>query len=264
MGLVLKPRVGLLPRWNNNPVGILPPVVAWMMNEGNGAKVYDLSGNNKNGDLIATSTWVSTEKGQGVQFDGNSDYIQVANGHELIRFSHEIIYIPIDITTRPICQVVESPGNAVHDREFYIGASSKYSFRIWDGAAKLAASTTLAVAGVPVHLVGTSDGLNIKIYVNGVLEATTAAGDAYTGYTTPEFVIGYGWDGSSNTGYSGGTVVLARIYDHALASSQVAYLYQYPYYAWEYPELWEYYAAAAVGATMAGHYYRTLMQGTGY
>ncbi len=64
-----------------------------------------------------------------------------------------------------------------------------------------AVSTTKTVFGNWYHVVGTYDGVNIRIYVNGVLEATVPqTGNLYTG-CTDNMYIGQSGDGNNATAY---------------------------------------------------------------
>jgi hypothetical protein len=108
------------------------------------------------------------------------------------RFTLEAYYVPAVSVSQYICGTQEAPNDTTHDRAFWIDASGFFTFYIYDGSLKKAISATAAVVGKPVHLLGISDGSNIYLYVNGNLESTVAAGTAYTGYASPEFVLGTG------------------------------------------------------------------------
>jgi hypothetical protein len=110
----------------------------------------------------------------------------------LSRFSLEAFYTPNAAADQYICGIQEAPNSTVHDRELRIDSSGKFVFYIFSGGARQAISTSSAAVNTPVHLLGISDGKNINLYVNGVLETSMAAGDAYAGYASPEFIVGTG------------------------------------------------------------------------
>ena len=83
------------------------------------------------------------------------------------------------------------------------GSGGKYSFHIFDGAGKtVTESGSNYAANTVTHLVATSDGTDIKIYVNGALAGTTAAGTAYTGYSSPSYLV-FGYNANVGVEWSG-------------------------------------------------------------
>lgn len=138
----------------------------------------------------------------------------------LMRFSLEAYYIPNVATSQYICGIQEAPNNVTHDREFRIDSSGRFMFYIYAGGAKQAISTSSAAVNAPVHLLGISDGLNIYLYVNGILEASTAGGDAFGGYVSPEFVIGAGQTDAGVSIPGSGWLNYAVYYNKALSASE--------------------------------------------
>ncbi len=67
----------------------------------------------------------------------------------------------------------------------------------------------------------TSDGSTLKIYINGSLESSTPAGQAFTGYTTPEFILG---QPQETPNYFNGQIYDVRLIDHVLSDSEIAAL----------------------------------------
>lgn len=206
-----------------NPVALDSnnPLVASLLDSWDFINSYELNLARQNNLVLESNTLKSVAKGQtGLDFNVGS-FNAAAVGHQLVRFSHEVCFVVNDATSSNISSIAESPGNSTHDRDLYIASSGAFTFSIFDGATKQASSTTIAATGDIVHLVGTSDGVNIKIYVDGVLEATTAAGDAFTGFATPEFIIGEGFDGVSAGSFSDNYVFYHRIYTRALIAAEV-------------------------------------------
>lgn len=102
-----------------------------------------------------------------------------------------------DATARHIVGMAEAtPTSGVADRVLYLNTSNQFVFYIFDGIGAIkATSSTVPTAGRFYHVVGTSDGGNIRIFINGALEATAAAASGgYTGYTVPVLAVGYGFD----------------------------------------------------------------------
>ena len=96
-----------------------------------------------------------------------------------------------------------------------------------DGTASSSAGralgTTNFVTGQWYHTVGTYDGSNVKIYVNGVLEGTTSY-TATPGTTDQPLVIGR-WYGNYNAYYHDGEIDQVRIFNKAISDSEVTTLY---------------------------------------
>ena len=106
--------------------------------------------------------------------------------------------------------------------------SNENVFSFWaDGTANSSAAralgTTNFVTGKWYHTVGTYDGYNVKIYVNGVLEGTVAY-TATPGTTDQPLVIGR-WYGNYNGYYHDGQIDQVRLFSTALNSDQVTQLY---------------------------------------
>jgi hypothetical protein len=155
----------------------------WQLNDAGNAKR----------SLSNTGASISVGRdGPAFKTNGSASSYFSAPSAALARFSLEAQYIPVAAVNQYICGIQEAPNADSHDRELRIDAAGRFLFYIYAGAAKQATSISSAAVNTPVHLLGVSDGTNIYLYVNGVLEATTAGGDAYAGYASPEFVIGAG------------------------------------------------------------------------
>ena len=220
------------------------PYLDWQINEGGGPLLRDPF-HGRNGTITSVGTWQQGNVGLEWKADGVADFMGFDGGHELTNFSNEIIYTPTTATSEPIWTHAESPGDGTHDRNIFIGSGGNYHWRIFDGGVKDLDSGVAAVANKTVHILVTSDGTNMRIYIDGVQAATQAAGDAFTGFTTPEITILRGYDGSSPNTFGDGAVALARVWEYALNANQVAYLFlnrfgrERPNYYWT--------PAAAVG-----------------
>ena len=109
-----------------------------------------------------------------------------------------------------------------------IAHQSGTPFQFWaDGTANsnggMVQATTTPVANRWYHVVGTYDGSNVKIYVNGTLENTVA----YTSTplsTASNFQIGR-WYGNFNDYYTNGVIDQVRIFNSAPTQTEVTALY---------------------------------------
>lgn len=76
---------------------------------------------------------------------------------------------------------------STNDKELFMNSSGIVKARIFDGANKLAATTTGISTGSWHHIGMTFDGTNLRVWLDGVNEGTTAAGNSFTGFTDPSF-----------------------------------------------------------------------------
>lgn len=130
-----------------------------------------------------------------VQFPTASDYA-VAGG-------------PINVATGSVegwFRLVALPGSAAvlfgcagsaaqQDKVVYLDAAGQICFAVNDGTAKVVPSGVTATANRWYHVVGSFDGSNATIYVNGVQVAQVACGNTLVGYTGNNFVIAGGATG---------------------------------------------------------------------
>ncbi|QWV93274.1 chitobiase/beta-hexosaminidase C-terminal domain-containing protein [Geomonas oryzisoli] len=188
-----------------------------------------VAGNNgspNNGVAFSTTAKVGTQSGS---FDGVDDYVSIPSSATLTpatAVSVEAWVRPADTVTWH--QVVtkrydeqNSPYSSYVLTSNGGGASNKWVFAISNGTVGSGASavdTEVIVPNAWTHLVGTYDGAAIRLYVNGILKATTAKTGAI-GYSTLPLRIG-----TSNV-YAGqffkGLIDEVRVYNRALTASEV-------------------------------------------
>ena len=107
-------------------------------------------------------------------------------------------------------------------------AYNESAFSFWaDGTANSKGGkvlgTTVIQTGVWYHVVGTYDGTNVKIYVNGILENSVAYSST-PGATDQPLVIGRFY-GNYNDYYLHGKIDQVRIFDKALSPGEINSLY---------------------------------------
>ena len=159
-------------------------------------------------------------EGLAFKTSGNTSSYFSSPSAALTRFSLEAFYTPNGVADQYICGIQEVPNSTVHDRELRIDSSGKFLFYIFSGGARQATSTSSATVNTPVHLLGISDGKNIYLYVNGLLEASMAAADAYAGYASPEFVVGTGRLDANTPIPGSGWLNYAIYYNKALSAAE--------------------------------------------
>src|SRR5487761_2310852 len=95
---------------------------------------------------------------------------------------------------------------------------------VYSGASIHASGSPLS-AYTTYHAVATNDGADLRLYVNGSLVATAAAGLAYTGYSTPYLIVGK----NALSGAWPGQVILVNAAIAAWSAAQVADRYAEPF-----------------------------------
>ena len=194
--------------------------------------VTDSSGNGNNGKSCpnAGGTQPTNGKyGNGGSFDGTDDYVGISNTVNVPRVT---ISVWVYMTSYPsskklVTGFMDGLANGVYDKDIYITASGYPFFYVYDGGGRTTSSGTSPLAlNQWNHLVGTADGTNAYMFVNGVLVGSVAAGSTYSGYTVPNFFISgnipnQSWD------YFSGSIDEVRLYNRALSPAEVSALYNF-------------------------------------
>ncbi len=215
--------------FRGKPAGL----VAWWRAEGN---ARDSAGHN-DGELVNAS-FTKGVAGQAFYLNGSNAFVQIPDSPSLKPASVTVeAWVRLDAEVSP---VANSPGqqtivfkkntqntmfegyclhkNRENGRDFF-------RFLVSSGSQQeMADSTTDAEEGAWYHLAGTYDYRtgDVKLYVNGVLEATTHAGFALSYGRRPLFIgtTGEWWDGKFD-----GAIDEVAIYDRALSAREIAALY---------------------------------------
>lgn len=235
-----KPLLGKLPLWTPNPAGIPPPVGTWIMNEGSG-EIYDLITKTK-ATYTGNVVWDITQYGQGLNTTPNAVINTNVNQPYLALNSNYVWHIHF----RCDAQVAEN-GTVFGNR--FEGTASPLQFVKFteikfeyynNGSDGSLTYPNRIVAGNYYDMIVTKIGTELKLYINGLFitsDTITQTMDA-----NPIYIGAGDVDGVQECANI--TVISATIYNQALTPNQIDYLHQHPYYAWEYPEAWEYYVAA--------------------
>ena len=196
--------------------------------------LYNLDGNanDKSGNYNGTAsnvTYAQSYINQGGVFNGSSSYIYAASS-VLSPTTNYSVSVWCKWSSKPSTSVglVGNFKTGVTPQVGFViaKASGLNTFGFWaDGTATNGnvQGTTNFVTGQWYHVVGTYDGSNIKIYVDGTLEGTQAY-TATPGTTDQPLVIGR-WYGNYSGYYHDGQIDQVRIFNKALSTSEVATLY---------------------------------------
>lgn len=216
------------------------PVGWWKLNESSGTTANDsgsgtaANGTYTGGYTLGTAGIDEADSGGGtsVKFNGTSGYITVGSLPSKLQFASGTAfsieawcYLPSNVGVGPgtlVSEGYEGDGNVRYVLGFdNDGASLKPAFGWYNGAWRRIASATNITAEAWHHIVGTFDGTQQRLYVDGSLVAgpTTPGGAQPTG--TETLYIARRWDTAGWT-YFNGWVDEVAMYASALSSTQVS------------------------------------------
>jgi hypothetical protein len=212
------------------PSNCIPPpsgLVGWWPGEGN---PNDIVGTN-NGTLLNGATFAPGEVGSAFGFNGNQQCIQVPYSQALVGPNYSV-----EAWIEPLAQVSDVLDQAVIFGQSYgqslllarkgsTGVRIAFQFVVSTVTPYEVVSTNEIPIGQFSHLVGTWDGMTLRLYVNGVLNAQSMPGASPVDSGCP-FSIG----GFYNTcGYVGqffnGLIDEVSYYNRALSGGEIQAIY---------------------------------------
>ena len=203
----------------------------WMFDEGAGTTAADSSGSNNTGTLVNGPVWTPSGKiNGGLSFDGVDDFVDVGNPSAIKTLANITVsaWIRPQSTARQDYITQWGVGGTRHFNLISGITAGKFDFFVSiNGTASpsAGASITSINPGTWYHVVGTYDGANIRLYVNGVQESITAqTGDLLT-TSSANLLFGKGSDATS--GIITGSIDDVRVYNRALSAADIAELYNY-------------------------------------
>jgi hypothetical protein len=227
--------------------------VCWLMNEGSGNRIYDLSGNGVTGTFIQHTAWIKEGKGSAINFDGTDDYISAA--------------LPISLANKyTFAARVRKNATVANKRVLTLGDSvaGVYPRLVTDMSVPPAeypttnnyfctdnhivvsdgkpSGTVLGVDGEWLTIVAQFNGAYIEaIYKNGVPGVVQVDAISYGSAQDAHSGIKLGARGSL-AGFWNGSISDFMLWNRALSAQEVLQLYQTPYAMFERPVIWSTYA----------------------
>ena len=181
------------------------------------SSIYDGAGNVANAKGINTSTY-------SLSFDGTDDYVVLDNSSSF-SFDGDLsvsVWVKADDFDNNVAAVVD-----MHDGDNGYSIAKKtvvnqLSFVVGDGSDKVEVTTGTLSTGVWYHIVGTNDGTDSKIYVNGNLANSVAQGPVDA--SSSDLYIGKNFSGNE-TSFWDGNIDEVAVWNHSLSASEVAEIY---------------------------------------
>ena len=161
----------------------------WTFEEGKGKEVKDLSGNDTHGEFVGDLKWAKGKFGGGLEFNGADTWVKLGTKGEdktlaALDFKdskgfsvHSWVYAAEDPTGK--CVIWKGLGCSTWS-QFLLGTGAHengqnstqaaFHIRVANGGAKLEVLGDELQSKEWIHLVGTWDGAQLHVYVNGKLQ----------------------------------------------------------------------------------------------
>jgi hypothetical protein len=206
----------------------------WPFYEGTGTVAHDVSGNHNNGIISGAATWTTGYLGSALQFDGATGRVDVAPSSSLEPSSA--------VTVSALVKASGSPGSFKYilakgaagcyaaSYALYSGPAGGLMFYVsQNGGANYTRSPDAGTGiwdGRWHFVVGTYDGTNVRLYVDGkqIGNGTPLSGPIGYGLSSNDLFIGH-YDGCPGFDFSG-TVDEPTVVNGALSASDVAIAYR--------------------------------------
>ncbi|MEY2580496.1 MAG: large repetitive protein, partial [Ilumatobacteraceae bacterium] len=204
-------------------VSTAPERGTWLLDDGSGSTFADSSGLGNNGTLTGSPSWVAGRHGTALRFNGTTDYGLVANNGNLS------ITGPITLTAwikpeRLATQYIvkKAKQGAANGYELSLSSAGKVFFRLNEAASlntyRVDSTSSYPINGTTwMHVAATYDGTTMRLYINGVQEATVA-GPASILSNSQALGIGAQGDGLSPLQ---GTIDEVRLLARAMTATEI-------------------------------------------
>lgn len=213
-------------------------VGCWLFNEGAGWKYNDSSGNGNHGTQTAAFfSWVGGKLGSAIRSPGSQNSrIVVPNTPELRGFSQVSVSVWVKVS-------VNTSGGIIGDWNadscgwllYYSASGTKIGFAIKNVAEDGVYSFTGAVSlNTWYHVVGTYDGVNVRIYLDSVLISTQPQTGLVNTALGPANDI---WIGGYGSNELAGDIDNIMVYNRTLSALEVALDFREPFCMFEMADI---------------------------
>jgi hypothetical protein len=166
--------IGLAATFSSAEIDPNTVVGIWLLDEGSGKEAKDASGRGHNGEIIGDVIWVDGKFRTALEFPGTlTDCVEIESTPEL-QITDEITLMGwINTTVTPSADIVGKDDGT--DRNYNIHVADSGKIFLNSGGEKCPLpGTTSVIDGQWHHVAGTWDGDTVRIYVDGVEEASSS------------------------------------------------------------------------------------------
>ena len=184
--------------------------------------VRDNSGNGLNGIIVGNPAFVEGIAGMGLSFDGVNDYVDLGND-ESFDISEQIS-LSAWVNTNDSGNSEDNPYVVKGDHTYGVKhyASNQIQFFIYDGSWYTAnVGVDDSFNGEWHHVAGTYDGMELKVYVDGALSATTAHAGSIEIQTHN---LNIARNSEEDDRFYDGVIDEVKIYNRALSHPEIRFL----------------------------------------
>jgi hypothetical protein len=210
----------------------------WKLDEGSGTNIYDSSGNGRNGVIVNPSGTIWTKDcihHDCLYFNGNGGYVDIPNQLQFQQITLESSIYPFDCGTLNKTDNLHSSSTpltvgvgSVRNVYFEYRNDCSFEFNLYDSNGVWQSVSTILIPNLWYHVIGTFDGINQRLYVNGQLVASGTS----NGMKLDNTNIRIGVNNPSSTTYEGnfsGKIDEVKIYNRALTPSEIPKYYNYSF-----------------------------------
>ena len=228
-------------------------VGCWIMNEGSGDKLFDLSGNANHGIFVNDPAWAF----DGIDLDGGDDDINCGNKASIRLVDPLSVFAIVNLDALAESDaydpVVCRYNSAIAKRVWWFGTHDGKGWGVYlsvDGTNHSGVAGTSNVfpsTGEKLMAGLTFDGATCYMYENGKEIHNFIYNNSLHSCDEIFQIGGY------NGGNMDGKVYATYAYKRVLTPTEISWLHREPYAMFEQPRLWHIYGAALSGTVTWGH-----------
>ncbi|MDO8594906.1 MAG: LamG domain-containing protein [bacterium] len=193
----------------------------WTFDEATGTLAGDSSGLGYTGTLTGSNglpTWTSGRRGAGLNFDGSDDYVSASGISELTSINSTSVWFKPTSFSVGMNGYLIDQGINNHQIQVYDGDDSDGLPKIACDSQLPAEATELPTAATWYHVTCVANGTTVSVYLNGVLNWSTARVSA-----SPSTINIGRYGGTGN--HFNGIIDDVRIYNRVLSAAEADALY---------------------------------------